>query len=93
MVEMVKFPYNNLGVARLDSDNIIHNHLYHQCPVGRVDNNGVVHKDLINESPVGRVDSDGFVYLANKEDAIAKVKGSDYLSAGSAYLLLIHGNR
>ena len=59
---MVNFPYNSLGVARVDSNGVVHNHIYHQCPVGRVDTNNIIHNDPINNSPVGRVDSDGVVY-------------------------------
>ena len=59
---MVNFPYNSLGVARVDSNGVVHHHIYHQCPVGRVDTNNIIHNDPINNSPVGRVDSDGVVY-------------------------------
>lgn len=59
---IVNFPYNSLGVARLDSDGVVHNHLCHQCPVGRIDTNNIIHNDPINNSPVGRIDDDGIIH-------------------------------
>ena len=108
MIEMVKFPYNNRAIARLDSNNVVHNHLYHHCPigkvdennivynlddapVGRVDKNGVIYSHHLNDSPVGKVDENGLVW--ENSSSIARIDGSNVLLAGSAYLLLIHGNR
>ena len=108
MIKMVKFPYNNRAVARVDSDNVVHNHLYHHCPigkvdennivynlynapVGRVDENGVIHSHHLNNNPVGKVDENGFIQ--EKNCLIARVEGGRALLGGSAYLLLIHGNR
>ncbi len=59
---IVNFPYNSLGVARVDCDGIIHNHLYHNCPVGRIDTNNIIHSHPINNSPVGRVDLDRTIH-------------------------------
>lgn len=75
---IVNFPYNFKGVARLDSDGVVHNHLYHECPVGKVDKNviynknnfpigrvdesGIVHNHLTKNSPIGRVDKDGYIH-------------------------------
>ena len=108
MIKMVKFPYNNRAIARLDSDNVVHNHLYHHCPigkvdennivynlynapVGRVDENGVIHSHHLHNSPVGKVDENGFIQ--ENSCLIARVEGDRALLGGSAYLLLIHGNR
>lgn len=108
MFEMISFPYNNRPVARLDFDNIVHNHIYHNCPVGRVCANLVYdNKDnvigKVDESgyiysykseSIGRVDINGFVH---KDDMlIGKIKCFQPISpnlAGAAYLLLIHNKR
>lgn len=39
MFEMIKHPYNNKSIARLDLNKIVHNHLYHNCPIGKVSAN------------------------------------------------------
>ena len=98
MVNMIKFPYNVRSVARLDSNNTVHNHIYHECPigkvdknnypVGRVDKNGVIHNHPLFVSPVGKVEENGFVYKNGLN--IAKMDGDNILAAGGAYLLLIH---
>ena len=85
---IVNFPYNSLGVARVDSNGVVHNHLYHSCPVGRVDTDNIVHDDPVNYSPVGRVDNQGYVYN-NKNVKVGRVEGDDLLKTGSAFLLLI----
>ncbi len=36
MNKIVNFPYNFEAIARLDSDNIVHNHIYNQCPIGEL---------------------------------------------------------
>ena len=59
---IINYPYNSLGVARIDADGVVHNHMYHQCPVGRVDTNNIIHNDPVNNSPVGRVDDDGTIH-------------------------------
>ena len=59
---IVNFPYNSLGVARLDSSGVVHNHMYHECPVGRVDTNNIIHNDPVNNSPIGRVDANGIIH-------------------------------
>ena len=59
---MINFPYNSLGVARMDEYGIIHNHLYHECPVGRVDTDNIIHNHHVNYSPIGRVDKDGIIH-------------------------------
>ena len=82
MFEIIKFPYNNKPIARLDSNNIVHNHLYHNCPVGKVsnnmvydsfnnivgsvDNSGFVYSIKSNVSPIGNIDNDGYIYKDNK---------------------------
>lgn len=55
---IVNFPYNSMGVARLDSNGVIHNHLYHECPIGRIDDNKIVHNHPTDNSLVGRIDGD-----------------------------------
>ena len=101
MDKIINSPYNINAVARVDSDNIVHNHIYHHCPIGRVDNNnnvvgrvdddGIVHNHSINNSPIGKVLENGFVI---KENAlVGRVDGDNLLLAGAAYLLLIQGNR
>ncbi|MCC3866387.1 hypothetical protein K0040_19275 [Terrisporobacter petrolearius] len=89
---IVNFPYNSLGVARLDSDGVIHNHLYHQCPVGRIDDSNIIHSHPTNYFPVGRVDDNGYIY-DNKNVKVGRVEGEEYLKAGSAFLLLINNLR
>ena len=105
MVNMIKFPYNVRSVARLDSNNTVHNHIYHECPVGKVDENNIIYNK--NNYPVGRVDKNGvihnhplFVSPVGKVEEngfvyknglnIAKMDGDNILAAGGAYLLLIH---
>lgn len=106
MFNMVKFPYNNRAVSRLDSNNIVHNHSYHECPIGKVNDNIVYG---INDNPVGRVDSDGTVHshhidnspignvlengFISKNNALVGRVEDNNLSAGAAYLLLIHDSR
>ena len=109
MFEMIKHPYNNRPIARLDFNNIVHNHLYHNCPVGqvsanliydnynnvvgKVDENGIIYSNL-EPNPVGKVLDNGFVYKGT--DLVGKIKCSKSLSpylAGASYLLLIHENR
>ncbi len=108
MVGMVKFPYNSRSVARLDSDNVVHNHIYHNCPVGKVDENNIVYN--IYNYPIGRVDDNGVIhndplhnspvgevdengYVYKGKNKIARMDGENVFAAGSAYLLLIHGTR
>lgn len=108
MVEMVKYPYNVRSVARLDSDNVVHNHIYHSCPVGKVDENGIVYNKI--NYPIGRVDKNGIIhrdpihnmpigkvdengFVYDKKSIIARMDGDNTSLAGSAYLLLIHGTR
>lgn len=108
MFEMVKFPYNNRAVARLDSNNVVHNHLYHNCPIGKVDENNIIYN--LNNEPVGRVDKNGVIYshhinntsigkvsekgFIEKEGClIGRIDTNNSLVAGGAYLLLIHNNR
>ncbi|MEW8963238.1 hypothetical protein [Paraclostridium dentum] len=82
MFEIINFPYNSNPVARLDANNIVHNHLYHNCPVGKVDNSivydnfnnivgsidddGFVYSNNSNLAPIGNVDNNGFIYKENK---------------------------
>lgn len=108
MDKIINSPYNVNAVARVDSDNIVHNHIYHYCPIGRVDDNNFVYDN--NNNIVGRVDNNGIVHnhsinnspigkvLENgfviKENAlVGRVDGDNLLLAGAAYLLLIQGNR
>ncbi|MGL5314172.1 MAG: hypothetical protein ACRC92_13070 [Peptostreptococcaceae bacterium] len=108
MVNMIKFPYNVRSVARLDSDNVVHNHIYHSCPVGKVDESNVVYNK--RNYPIGRIDKNGVIHndpLHNRpigkvdengfvyegKNIIAKMDGDNAFAAGSAYLLLIHGTR
>ena len=56
MNKIVNFPYNFGAIARLDSDNIVHNHIYNQCPIGRVDDNNFIYDN--NNNVVGRIDGD-----------------------------------
>lgn len=81
MGKIVNFPYNARAVARLDSDNIVHNHIYHNCPIGKVDNNiiydndnnavgrvdenGIVHNHYMDYSPIGKVLENGFISRNN----------------------------
>lgn len=108
MFEMISFPYNNRPIARLDFNNIVHNHLYHNCPVGRVcanliydnydnvlgkvDEKGFIYSS--NSKSIGRVDINGFVH--KNDTLVGKIKCRESLSpnlAGAAYLLLIHDKR
>lgn len=109
MFEMIKHPYNNKSIARLDLNNIVHNHLYHNCPigkisanlvydnynnvVGKVDENGLIYSNL-DSNPIGKVLDNGFVYKNN--NLVGKIKctkSSSPYLAGASYLLLIHENR
>lgn len=60
MDKIINSPYNINAVARVDSDNIVHNHIYHHCPIGRVDDNNFVYDN--NNNIVGRVDDNGIVH-------------------------------
>lgn len=109
MSKIVNFPYNITAIARLDSDNIVHNHIYHTCPIGRVDNdNNVVYDN--NNNAVGRVDENGIVhnhyinnspigkisedgFIIKENTLVGRIDGNNSLLAGAAYLLLIDGNR
>lgn len=108
MFEMIKFPYNNRAIARLDSDNVVHNHLYHNCPIGKVDKNNIVYN--LNNNPIGRVEKNGVIhshhidnspigkvlesgFILKENSLIGRIETSDSLLAGGAYLLLIHENR
>ncbi|WP_296646909.1 hypothetical protein, partial [Romboutsia sp. 13368] len=102
MDKIFNFPYNVRAVARLDSNNIVHNHLYHNSPIGRVDNNiiydndnnavgrvddnGTVHNHYINNSPIGKVLENGFV--SRDGILVGRVEGDNILLSGAAYLLL-----
>ncbi len=104
MNSIVNFPYNALGVARVDEHGIIHNHLYHDCKCGRIDDNNVLHNDVEKYSPVGRfndkgevfrgdtlcgyVEENGFVYN-DKKIKVGRVN-KDYLRSGAALLLIIN---
>ena len=48
MDKIINSPYNINAVARVDSDNIVHNHIYHHCPIGRVDDNNFVYDNNNN---------------------------------------------
>lgn len=89
---IVNFPYNSLGVARLDSDGVIHNHPINNSPIGRIDDNNIIHSHPTNYFPVGRVDDNGYVY-DNKNVKVGRVEGEECLKAGSAFLLLINNFR
>ncbi|MGL4912568.1 MAG: hypothetical protein ACRC3Y_09055 [Romboutsia sp.] len=108
MIEMVKFPYNSRAIARLDSDNVVHNHLYHNCPIGKVSKNNIVY-DLY-DNPVGRVENNGIIhshhinnapvgmvnndgFILKNDSLVGRINSNDSLLAGSTYLLLIHENR
>lgn len=108
MVNMIKFPYNFRSIARLDSNNIVHNHIYHECPVGKVDKNNIIYNK--NNYPIGRVDENGIIhnhplysspvgkvdeygFVYKNGDKIAKMDGINVLASGGAYLLLIHDVR
>lgn len=106
MFEMVKFPYNARAIARLDKNNVVHNHLYHNCPigsvsenmvfdsnkkpVGRVDSDGTIHCHHENNSPIGKIDSNG--YVSKNNNLVGRIEGNSFI-AGAAYLLLINDNR
>lgn len=107
MFEMINHPYNNKSVARLEN-NVVHNHLYHDCPVGRVSENTIYdnYNNIVgkvdaqgiiytkNSNPIGKICKDGFIYKNN--NLVGKIKFNESLSpnlAGAAYLLLIHQNR
>ncbi|WGX75440.1 hypothetical protein QJS64_15815 [Paraclostridium bifermentans] len=68
MFEIIKFPYNSQPIARLDANNIVHNHLYHNCPIGNVDNNGFVYKE---NKLVGKINF--------KNSMCPKLAGASYL--------------
>lgn len=108
MSKIVNFPYNVTAIARLDSDNIVHNHMYHTCPIGRVDDNNIIYD--INNNAVGRVDDNGIVhnhyinnnpvgkilengFITKENILVGRVDGGNSLLAGAAYLLLIHDNK
>ncbi|MEG1310566.1 MAG: hypothetical protein RR942_09560 [Romboutsia sp.] len=107
MINIIKFPFNSLAIARLDNDNVIHNHRYHYCPIGKVsgdiifdkddnpigsvDKNGVVYSHHKNNTPIGKTNSDGFIY--ENDILVGRIDNSNPLLAGAAYLLLIHNNR
>ena len=107
MGKIVNFPYNVRAVARIDSDNVVHNYIYHNCPigrvdnniiynndniaVGRVDNNGIIHNHYINNSPIGEVSKDGFIVQDNV--LVGRIDGNNASISGAAYLLLVQGNR
>ena len=102
MDKIFNFPYNVRAVARLDSDNIVHNHLYHNSPIGKVDNNiiydndnnpvgrvddnGIVHNHYINNSLIGKVLENGFI--SRNDILVGRVEGENTLLSGAAYLLL-----
>ena len=102
MVKIFNFPYNVGAVARLDSNNVVHNHLYHNSPIGKVDNNiiydnnniavgrvddnGTVHNHYTNNSPIGKVLENGFI--SRNGILVGRVEGENLLLAGAAYLLL-----
>ena len=107
MGKIVNFPYNARAVARLDSDNIVHNHIYHNCPIGKVDNNiiydndnnavgrvdenGIVHNHYMDYSPIGKVLENGFISRNNI--LVGRIEGENALLSGAAYLLLVGGTR
>ncbi len=108
MNNIVNFPYNQRAVARIDKNNVVHNHLYHNCPIGSVDCNSIVY-NLKNET-VGRVDENGIIYNTTLNDTaigkvnadgfivkddllVGRIEGNNALLCGAAYLLLIDGNR
>lgn len=108
MDKIFNSPYNIGAVARLDSDNIVHNHIYHHCPIGRVDDNNFIYDN--NNNAVGRVDENGIVhnhyinnspigevskngFIIKESTLVGRVDGDNSLLAGAAYLLLIQGNR
>ena len=105
MGKIVNFPYNARAVARLDSDNIVHNHIYHECPVGKVGENNIIYNK--NNYPIGRVDKNGVIhdhpllvspigkvdengFVYENGHKIARMDGDNILASGGAYLLLIH---
>lgn len=108
MSKIVNFPYNVTAVARLDSDNVVHNHIYHHCPVGRVDENNFIYDN--NNNVVGRIDENGIVhnhsinnspigkvskdgFIIKENTLVGRIDDSNSLLAGAAYLLLVQGNR
>lgn len=108
MSKIVNFPYNVGAIARLDSDNVVHNHIYHHCPVGKVDDNNFIYDN--NNNVVGRIDENGIVhnhyinnspigkvsedgFIIKENTLVGRIDDSNSLLAGAAYLLLIQGNR
>ncbi len=107
MSKIVNFPFNIRAVARIDEHNIVHNHLYHNCPIGKIDLNNMVYD--INGNIVGRVEKSGIVMSEEKNSSIGEVSPDGFISqngcfvgridgdnpimGGAAYLLLIQGNR
>ncbi|MGX4599422.1 hypothetical protein [Faecalimicrobium sp. JNUCC 81] len=107
MINIVNFPFNTRAVARIDDDNVVHNHIYHNCPIGKVDKNivynnnnfpigrvdedGFIHDHTQRNSPIGKVDNDGFVYKNNS--LVGRIDSNINLCAGAAYLLLVYNNR
>ena len=107
MIDIVNFPFNTRAIARIDDYNVVHNHIYHNCPIGKIDNNivynsnnfpigrvdkdGFIHDNTQRNSPIGKVDNDGFVYKNNS--LVGRINGNNNLGAGAAYLLLVYNNR
>ena len=58
MDKIINSPYNINAVARVDSDNIVHNHSINNSPIGKVLENGFVIKE---NALVGRVDGDNLL--------------------------------
>ena len=58
MDKIINSPYNINSVARVDSDNIVHNHSINNSPIGKVLENGFVIKE---NALVGRVDGDNLL--------------------------------
>lgn len=77
---IVNFPYNFQGVARLDSNGVVHNHLYHECPIGRIDADKIIHNHHLDNSPVGRVDESGVVHSHHVNNSpVGRVDNNGYI--------------
>ena len=102
---IVNFPHNQMGVARLDSNGVVHNHIYHECPVGKVDENkiiydnnspigrvdeyGIIHNHPTNNSPIGRVDNNGYIHNHPTENSLVARVDGDSQFAAGGAYLLL----
>ena len=92
MDKIVNFLHNITVVARLDSDNIVHNHT---CPIGMVGDNNIIYDNDNNNNAIGRIDgsnsllaSAGYLLLFNIIDK-KSYKALFYCYTFKYYILLL----